>query len=44
MDFSSFLLSDRHGIADRLEQAKQGKYTVDDKRSAVLPDARSSVA
>lgn len=42
VDFSSFLLSDRHGIADRLEQAKQGKYAVDDKRSAVLLDAARS--
>lgn len=42
VDFSTFLLSDRHGVADRLEQSRQGKYSVDDKRSAVLlDDARS---
>ncbi len=42
VDFSTFLLSDRHGIADRLDQSKQGKYSVDDKRSAVqLDEARS---
>jgi len=36
VDFSSFLLSDQHGIAQRLEETKQGAYRVDDKRSAVL--------
>jgi hypothetical protein len=36
VDFSSFLLADRHGIAARLAQAKQGDYKVDEKRSAVL--------
>ena len=36
IDFSSFLLSDRHGIAARLSGSKQGNYTVDEKRSAVL--------
>lgn len=38
VDFSSFLTSDRHGVADRLDGTKQGKYAVDDKRSAVLLD------
>jgi hypothetical protein len=42
VDVSALLVSDRHGIAERLEQAKQGKYEVDDKRSAVsLADAKS---
>jgi len=41
VDFSSFLASDRHGIADRLEQAKQGKYAIDKERSAALPEAKS---
>ncbi|TXI94544.1 MAG: DUF5117 domain-containing protein [Burkholderiaceae bacterium] len=36
VDFSSFLLSDRHGVAERLNQARQGNYVVDEKRSAVL--------
>lgn len=36
IDFSSFLLADRHGIAARLNGSKQGNYTVDEKRSAVL--------
>jgi hypothetical protein len=36
VDFSSFLLADRHGIAARLAMAKQGAYAVDLSRSAVL--------
>ncbi|MYM22326.1 DUF5117 domain-containing protein [Duganella sp. FT135W] len=36
VDFSSFLLVDRHGIAARLADAKQGAYSVDPSRSAVL--------
>jgi Met-zincin/Domain of unknown function (DUF5117) len=42
VDFSTFLLSDRHGIAERLDGAKQGKYSVDKERSAVLTDAARS--
>lgn len=42
VDFSSFLVSDRHGVAERLDQSKQGKYAVDDKRSAVLLDEARS--
>ncbi|RZT10601.1 protein of unknown function [Duganella sp. CF402] len=42
VDFSSFLLADRHGIAARLADAKQGAYAVDLSRSAVLAaDAKS---
>ncbi|MYM83521.1 DUF5117 domain-containing protein [Duganella sp. FT50W] len=36
VDFSSFLLADRHGIAARLAGANQGGYAVDLSRSAVL--------
>ncbi len=36
IDLSSLLLSDRHGVAARLSGAKQGSYSIDDKRSAVL--------
>lgn len=36
VDFSSFLLADWHGIAARLDDAKQGSYKVDPARSAVL--------
>ncbi|WP_300619212.1 zinc-dependent metalloprotease [Dokdonella sp.] len=42
VDVSPLLLSDRHGIGERLNQTKQGRYDVDDKRSAVsLADAKS---
>lgn len=42
VDASPLLLSDRHGIAARLDQTKQGRYEIDDKRSAVsLADAKS---
>jgi hypothetical protein len=42
VDVSSLLTSDRHGIAQRLADTKQGNYAVDDKRSAVsLADAKS---
>jgi len=36
VDVSSLLLSDRHGVARRLAETQQGKYEIDDKRSAVL--------
>lgn len=36
IDLSSLLLSDRHGVAARLNGAKQGSYNIDEKRSAVL--------
>ncbi len=36
VDFSSFLLTDSHGVARRLRNSQQGVYRVDDKRSAVL--------
>ena len=36
VDFSTFLLSDQHGVVQRLEETKQGNYHVDEKRSAVL--------
>jgi hypothetical protein len=42
VDVGTLLTSDRHGIARRLAEAKQGKYEIDDKRSAVsLPDAKT---
>jgi hypothetical protein len=42
VDVTSLLASDRHGIAKRLADAKQGKYELDDKRSAaLLADAKS---
>ncbi|MEO7063547.1 MAG: zinc-dependent metalloprotease [Dokdonella sp.] len=42
VDVSSLLTSDRHGIARQLSETKQGKYEIDEKRSAVsLPAAKS---
>jgi hypothetical protein len=38
VDFSSFLLADRHGVAARLAAARQGTYAVDPSRSAVLAE------
>ncbi|KQV82671.1 hypothetical protein ASD15_11170 [Massilia sp. Root351] len=42
VDFSSFLLADQHGVAGRIAAARQGAYSVDPKRSAVLPDLARS--
>ncbi|MBR7800356.1 zinc-dependent metalloprotease [Undibacterium sp. FT137W] len=36
IDFSSFLVADRHGVVDSLSRSRQGNYVVDEKRSAVL--------
>ncbi len=38
VDFSSFLLADRHGVAARLAATKQGSYQIDAARSAVLAE------
>jgi hypothetical protein len=42
IDFSSFLLADWHGIAERLDESKQGNYQVDAARSAVLAEQSKS--
>lgn len=42
VDFSSFLLTDWHGIAARLAQTRQGAYQVDAGRSAVLAEQAKS--
>lgn len=42
IDFSSFLLADQHGIARRLATARQGNYSVNTTRSAVLPGQAKS--
>lgn len=42
VDISPFLLGDRHGVAERLSATKQGNYTVDEKRSAVLVEHAKS--
>ncbi|WP_299594811.1 zinc-dependent metalloprotease [uncultured Microbulbifer sp.] len=42
IDFTPFLLSDQHGIAKRLENAKQGSYSIDASKSAIyLPRTKS---
>jgi len=38
IDITSLLLKDWHGVATRLQQTKQGSYSLDKDRSAVLPD------
>jgi hypothetical protein len=39
VDATDFFLLDAHGVAERLAQAKQGKYTLDPTRSAILPES-----
>jgi hypothetical protein len=39
VDATDFFLQDVHGIAERLAKVKQGKYTLDPSRSAILPDS-----
>jgi hypothetical protein len=38
VDATDFFLQDPHGVGERLVQAKQGKYALDPKRSAILPE------
>ena len=38
IDLTPMLISDAHGVADRLRSNKQGTYKVDASRSAVYPD------
>lgn len=42
VDFSSFLLADQHGIARRLASARQGSYSINATRSAVLAEQAKS--
>ena len=35
IDFTSFLMQDKHGVADRLKLAKQGIYKIDKTKSAI---------
>ena len=42
VDFSSFLLADQHGVAGRIAATRQGAYSVDARRSAVLPELAKS--
>ncbi len=41
VDATTFLIRDAHGVADRLNQAKQGNYSFDESRSALyLPNTK----
>lgn len=41
VDATQFLLRDAHGVSDRLKQAKQGSYKIDESRSAFyLPQTK----
>jgi uncharacterized protein DUF4953/uncharacterized protein DUF5117 len=44
VDVGPLLTTDLHGIAKRLADAKQGKYEIDDKRSAAAPEDAKSFA
>lgn len=44
VDYTSYLLSDVHGVAQRLSKAKQGQYTIDTKRSGVFQARSKSFA
>ena len=35
VDFTTFLMQDKHGVADRLKLAKQGVYKIDKTKSAI---------
>ncbi|WGL15037.1 zinc-dependent metalloprotease [Microbulbifer bruguierae] len=42
VDFTPFVLSDQHGIAQQLKQRKQGSFSIDDSKSVVyLPRTKS---
>jgi len=42
VDFTSFLMQDKHGVADRLKLAKQGVYKIDITKSAIELDHTKS--
>ena len=42
IDFTSFLMQDKHGVADRLKSAKQGVYKIDLTKSALQLDRTKS--
>lgn len=42
IDFTDYVLSDQHGIAERLRRSKQGEFAVDAHRSSVLPERLQS--
>ena len=42
IDFTSFLMQDKHGVADRLKSTKQGVYKIDLTKSALQLDRTKS--
>jgi len=42
IDFTSFLMQDKHGVADRLKASKQGAYKIDLTKSALQLDRTKS--
>ena len=42
VDFTPFLIQDKHGVADRLKLAKQGVYKIDKTKSAIELDHTKS--
>lgn len=42
VDFTPFLMQDKHGVADRLKLAKQGVYKIDKTKSAIELDHTKS--
>jgi hypothetical protein len=39
VDFTPFLLRDAHGIVERLKEARQGSWSLDEKRSLIEPES-----
>jgi Met-zincin/Domain of unknown function (DUF5117) len=39
VDATDFFLRDAHGVADQLQQTRQGTYRIDSSRSAITPDS-----
>ena len=39
VDFTSFLVRDAHGIPERMKEAQQGSWSLDEKRSLVDPES-----
>ncbi|MDA9356806.1 zinc-dependent metalloprotease [Flavobacteriaceae bacterium] len=42
IDFTSFLMQDKHGVAERLKRSKQGVYKIDISKSAIELDRTKS--
>ena len=36
IDLTPFLMQDMHGVSDRLEKRGEGKYIIDENRSAIF--------